>query len=163
GEEDTDFTSFAVPAALGGVTAVAFSPDRRLLLVARARGAVHILDAATGAEVGLLNENVPLTATPAFSPDGRILAMACGQEEGTAHTVSLWELASGKKRWSMPVSAAVTALAFSPSGKVLATGHRDGAGLLWDVTGQATTSTGARAGFERLWADLIGDDAERAY
>src|SRR5262249_31647506 len=51
----------------------------------------------------------------------------------------------------------------APRGPVLlATGHRDSSGLLWDVSGRLTAN--ARLdGAEGPWAALLGDDAERAF
>jgi hypothetical protein len=161
--EDSSFTPFPLPSALGSVAALVFSSDGSLLLVAHAAGAIHLLDARTGRAVGLLDVKEPLTSVPVLSPDDRFLAVASGGEGG-AGTLSLWEMASLNRRWSMRVSAAVTVLAFAPSGKVLATGHRDGTGLLWDVTGQRTTRPArSAAGIEKLWVALIGDNAEKAF
>jgi WD40 repeat protein len=68
----------------------------------------------------------------AFSPDGRTLAVANGG------TVTLWNVAGR----SAPVPVAtlaghvgnVTALAFSPNGRNLASGGADAALMMWDIT-----------------------------
>jgi WD40 repeat protein len=156
--EDPDFVPFNLPGSLGVIMSLGFSHDGKFVLVARGR-CFHLLDARTGREVDLLDVNEDLTAAPAFSPDGRTVAVASSREDRTGHTLSLLEVASGKKRWSAGVPAEVTALAFAPSGKVLATGHGDSSGMLWDVSGQRTGRPAARLASraDDLWADLLGE------
>jgi hypothetical protein len=52
--------------------------------------------------------------------------------------------------------------AFSPSGKMLATGGADGTILLWDISAIRPTETVPDTAPELLWADLAGD-AIKAY
>jgi WD40 repeat protein len=62
-----------------------------------------------------------------FHPNGRLLA-ACSDEVG------IWEAASGEQLigWSLP--SWCTAVAFQPTGPLVATGHDDGSLFLWDRT-----------------------------
>jgi WD40 repeat protein len=59
----------------------------------------------------------------ALSPDGKTVAVREGWKDGEKnaykHCVTLWDLAGGKEKGSIP-DEAVYALAFSPDGKVLA-------------------------------------------
>ena len=68
----------------------------------------------------------------AFSPDGKTIASAAGRE------VILWEVATGKKLYSLPAEHkdAVTALRFTPQ-CTLVTVCRDKAVRTWDVGVQA--------------------------
>jgi WD40 repeat protein len=161
-KEDPSFVPFNLPPGLGAVSALVFSPDGKLLLVVRGRGFAHLLDARTGREVDLISAPGTFTTAPAFSPDGRSLALASTREDGAGHTLTLREMASGGKRWATKVSAAVTVLAFAPSGKLLATGQRDSAALLWEVAAPLTPRRPAAA-LADLWADLVSDDSERAF
>jgi WD40 repeat protein len=65
-----------------------------------------------------------------FSPDGKTLASACGDEQ-----VKLWDVATGKLQSTLTASGDVSVLGFGANGKTLLTGGRDVA--QWDlVTGK---------------------------
>lgn len=74
----------------------------------------------------------------AFSPDGKRLAAVTGEpkEHGT---VTLWEVASRKPRWTHTEKDGVPAVAFAPNGRTLAIGGYDSTARLLDVaTGKVT-------------------------
>jgi WD40 repeat protein len=106
------------------------SPDGRTLVVWRIGGRyppVLLLDAANGK----LKRRLPATrggySPPAFSPDGRTLAII---EVGE---VTLWEVASGQLRGRLKGPMWVHALAFSPNGCFLAVGtYPEAPVVLWD-------------------------------
>jgi WD40 repeat protein len=62
----------------------------------------------------------------AISPDTSLIASA-------SDDLTLWEVASGKVLESIQQPSWVTAVAFGPGGKLLATGHDDGVVRVWDV------------------------------
>jgi WD40 repeat protein len=165
GRDDPTFQPFPMPSFPGSNSGLVFSPDGNYLLVAEVRGVIHVLDARTGREVDILNINETITTPPIYSPDGRSLVIASSPDDQAGHNLALWEMASGKKRWLAHLDAAVTALAFAPSGKLLVTGHRDSAGLVWDVTGQSMRRPPVRllAEWDDLWVRLVGEDAEVAF
>ena len=75
----------------------------------------------------------------AFSPDGRILAVA--DEEGGTH---LWNAATGRQLATLAGAGggtAVDSVAFSPDGKILAAGDDAGTTYLWNpASGQLLTT-----------------------
>jgi WD40 repeat protein len=101
----------------------------------------------------------------ALSPDGRFLVTA-------EDAVILRETASGQElgRFPLPHRGQVTALAFAPDGRTLATGGSDGVILLWDWAAAIepprpfnpwrrlrTWLTSPEQQRERQWQDLAGD------
>jgi dipeptidyl aminopeptidase/acylaminoacyl peptidase len=147
-------------------TPLVYSPDGSLLariVLGDFRQSVQLYDAFTGEDRLSLFVHRMVTTAPAFSPDSRTLAVASGGYT-LDHYVSLWELRTGKVRWYGPLPATPTALAFAPSGKLLATGHGDSSALVWDVTGHyATAKVRTAAEYGDLWRTLASDDASKAF
>jgi WD40 repeat protein/serine/threonine protein kinase len=108
---------------------VLFSPDGRQLASVSADRTVRTWDASTGELTRRLEGGVrPL----AFSPDGKRLAA------GMEGTVTIWELATGKRETFLEEKGWVSSVAFSPDGRLLASGGRedlDGPGVVkvWDA------------------------------
>jgi WD40 repeat protein len=117
---------------LGAVYRLAFAPDGRQLIAgywkndakAGPTGGIALWDLASGQRQGLLQHSPPRGVTQlALSPDGKTVAAREGWKEGEQDAykscVTLWDLAGGKEKASIP-DESVYALAFSSDGKVLA-------------------------------------------
>src|SRR5262249_22738498 len=104
----------------------AFSPDGRVLFVG-CHGTVTLWDAASGRLLGKM-EDVGGVELLALSPNGHSLATAAGR------VVKLWDVESRQCRHTARAfRATVEALTFSPDGRLLAAGAREGRVRMWDV------------------------------
>jgi WD40 repeat protein len=141
-ETGKELPPFRVEGSRGPRVCCVASPDGRTIAV-KSGDRVALLGAADGKVRHRLEGFWDGWPPPAFSPDGRTLAVR--KERGA---VSLWEVASGRPRGRLTGGPPFAfALAFSPDGRLLAGGgDAEEAVSLWDL------ATGEVAG--RLWADL---------
>jgi len=128
--------------------AMAFSPDGQFVAAAGREPRIRLWQTSTGKPVNSPAGHSDRVTSVALSPDGKILASGSWD-----NTVCLWDVATGKlihqltqklqmwlfrsdgkkeqirNRW-----ANVYAVTFSPDGKTLASGGKDGHVRLWDVS-----------------------------
>jgi WD40 repeat protein len=135
-----------LPAAgAGGVSALAFSQSGNLLATA-ADGKIQLWDTPAGQLIKTLTSVIGLFGSLAFSPDGAFLAAAGEPPSGTVNGVTqLWHVPTGRPVGKVTVLAQtlVTAVAFSPDGKLLAVGTSSGT-QLWNVDSLGTQAQPAK-------------------
>ena len=118
----------------GTIHGIAYSPDGRLIAAAGALG-TWLYDAESFAKIGLLAGGVaPIT----FNSNGQTLASGSWSDP----SVHLWDLKSKEKVGGLPLSdqRGITALTYSPDGKILAVGYTRGDIALWDTETQTKTA-----------------------
>ena len=112
------------------VSALACSPDGKLIAVGGADGLIHLFQTADGKFVRSLPGHTSAVAGLAFRPAGGLLASA-----GKDRTVRLWDPASGQALKTLEGHAAwVQGLVFAADGTRLATAGADATLRLWDLT-----------------------------
>ena len=122
-----------------------FASDRRMF-ACKGRAALHLWDATTG-NVRLTFKDPGGIKALAFTSDGKTLASAGGWRE---NTIRFWDTTTGEQisrittakhsqwihelRWTFGLATSWSeALAFSPGGKILASGSDNGRIQLWEA------------------------------
>ena len=117
-------------ASAGANYHIAFSPDGRTLVTGHCSGAVRLWDPVTGLSRGRLRNCHDNLFSLAFSPDGKVLAVAVGRHPSyrsrTHRLVKLFDLAAGEEIRRIESPGSAHRIAFAPDGKTLAVGGLDG-------------------------------------
>jgi WD40 repeat protein/serine/threonine protein kinase len=135
---------------------MAFSPDGKRVAAVGVSG-VMVWDAATGQELHNFRGHTINAYGIAFSPDGKRFATSSWggylsrEVEGVKKTekmpneIKVWDTVTGKELFTL--SGGGLGVAFSPDGKLLASGSQEGTVTIWDVgTGNVLLTLSGHAG-----------------
>ena len=127
----------------GGVPAVAFSPNNKLLASGRRDKTIRLWDPQTGQHKATFTGHQNAVYSVAFSPDGKTLASG-GEDE----TIRLWDVATEELLLTFAGHAGgISDVIFSPDGGMLASHGWDEVIHLWDSnTGEFLRSLTGHAG-----------------
>jgi WD40 repeat protein len=141
------------------VRALGFSPDGKTVASGSGCGgaegdfeSVKLWDVKTGKLLRTLKTRDLEAVKVAFSPDSKLLAAVHDpvlDHSGWSAEVTLWDAVEGKSSQSLPDSAGIEVITFSPDGKTLV-----GAGRtklrVWDViTGKTIQASDLKTGFSK--------------
>jgi WD40 repeat protein/tRNA A-37 threonylcarbamoyl transferase component Bud32 len=139
------------------VTAVVFSPDGRHLASGDGDGTVRVWDAANGKVVARWAGHAGGVTGLAFDPKGGRLASTGG--EPPKGEVKLWNATTDKALAGKAWHQVLTAVAFSPDGKYLATAGHENNVALWDAA--TLEPLGTYKGKQRaIWWTSVAFDAD---
>jgi WD40 repeat protein len=109
---------------------VAFSPDSHTLAAGSNDGTVTLWDTLSGSKLRTISKQNFAITFIAFARDGRILAADTG---GFPDGIKVWDVSSEGEPRTLPYSGGAYSVAFSPDGRMLATGVTNGSVNLWDL------------------------------
>ncbi|QIQ06172.1 WD40 repeat domain-containing protein [Streptomyces liangshanensis] len=144
----------------GPVSALAFSPDGRVLASGGADGTVRLWDTATGKQKALVEHDQPVLQL-AYSNDGRTLVGISGESEFVGGPLWLADPATGRVRRTLP-GTYVTNVAFHPRNGSFAVADETGIVFTYDaedgsmkdqipVAGPTTSVDGLRYSPDGAW------------
>jgi RNA polymerase sigma factor (sigma-70 family) len=155
--------------SVNGPMGVIFSPDGNQLVTFAWDGQVCLWDIATTKEVrsfgGGRGSSGQACYSAAFSPDGRSLATAGGEDD---KRVCVWEVRTGLEvRTFRGHVTAVGSVAFSPDGRTVVSGGADSMIYMWDVTGRVKDGRIqpldlTERDLDERWRNLASSDGPRA-
>lgn len=128
----------------GDVYCLAFAPDGKTLATGGEDHALCLWDVASRRELRLVGWQEAPVRFLAFSSDGQtIAAINTGHSSpySTSPVVRLWDPATGRERGRLDSNlGGLSAMAFSPDGRILATNGREGLEC-WDVVNRKVIRT----------------------
>ena len=120
---------------LGQVTAVAFSPDGRLVASGDGDGIIRLWDSVTGQEVHTLKGHANSIWKLTFSRDGKTLVSAMGNSTGYAGEIRIWDVETGQERALLGGQTdSVFGVLFSRDEQLLISSTGDKRIWLWDLS-----------------------------
>ncbi|HEX2915392.1 MAG TPA: WD40 repeat domain-containing protein [Chloroflexia bacterium] len=162
---DSGQIDFNIEKNYSQVEALALSPDKARVATATNGGEVKLWNSADGKLQTVLkaNQNTELKSV-GFSPDGKLVAAAGGNEHYNENHVKVWEVASGKEVVTISGhSGPVEALAFSPDGKSLFSASSDRTVRQWEIPSgkRLATFKGLPPDFFEFYALAVSPDGQR--
>jgi uncharacterized protein (TIGR03067 family) len=115
--------------AIDFVSALAFSPDGKILASGNVKKALMLWEASSGKPIASLRGHAKDISSLAFRRDGTILASA-----SLDTTIDLWDISAAKHITTIyPSGPSIHAVDFNPDGSLLASAGSGGSIKLWEI------------------------------
>jgi WD40 repeat protein len=148
-----------------GVGHVEFSPDGARVLAMDMAGRARVWNADTGEALAPVMQaddfdassiaNGWLKPSASFSPDGKLLLLACGSK-----SAQLRDAGSGSVVHELTHGQMVYHAAFSPDGRQVVTSSKDGTARVWDVATGKPAGPPLEHGGMVAWAEFSSDGSK---
>jgi WD40 repeat protein len=122
----------------GLYTIVSFSPDGKYLATPAPSPSLKVWDTATGRTRFALGGREGFSLLAAFSPGGQHLATVDWASPEWSGEVQIRDARTGARLATLRNSAEICSLAYSPDGKRLAMGGREGTVTVWEMASSST-------------------------
>lgn len=125
------FRFSSISSSDGPLETVAYSPDGKLLAAGARSGAIHLWNARNSQHLAVIPGRSSGTNGLAFSPNSeRLASLGNG-------SVRVWNIQDRSEVWSKSLGQSyltdLSPIAYSPNGRLLATGHTDSTVRLWNA------------------------------
>ena len=140
----------------GPVYAAVFSSDSKSLVTGDSAGVVLLWNVHSGDSKAVVRRGAPVAAVT-LSPDDRLLAVGCLThspigvrlvDNAASRQVTVHDLATGKQKLAVAHDQSVAAIAFSPDGRLLASGGGEGAVKVCEIANGAVEIIAHQGHFE---------------
>jgi len=153
-DSETGELKYSHTPMLGGISAIAFSPDGQTIAQALGAGKIGIARVSDGSTIGLIKLQIGASAL-AYFPDGKMLA--AGDELGEVHFLPLDRGRSALPTLPAPgVNASVSSLELDAAGAHVAAGYGNGfnRSIIYDLGSGKSITTERQHG----WVNAIAFD-----
>jgi WD40 repeat protein len=118
------------------VSSLSFSPTQTNILASGSYDRTALLwDVTTGKTIGSpLAQHTDNINALCYSPDGTLLATGSDKKDGT---LRLWNTSTGQQANKLDAGGSIVCCGFSPDGKKVAAGLRNGTIRIWKTTGES--------------------------
>ena len=129
----TNTSAWEVKLNTDAIRDVVFNPAATCAAVLT-RTEAHVFDTSTGKDIFPALKLAAIGTCAAFSPNGKILATACGDEFVLDREARLWNAETGKSiSPAMEHNGAIQSITFSPDGSHVLTASHDRTARIWDA------------------------------
>ena len=112
----------------GHITALAWSPDGKLMASGGTNRTIKIWDASSWFQLHTLKNHQEMISALTWNPSGTQLLSASHDK-----TIKVWDIYSARQQMVLTHEAEVTRISYAPNGRFIVSGSRDGVIKVWEA------------------------------